>query len=136
METAEKAVAAGQAVEVTEKAQRRRFTTAYKLKMLQEADACTEKGELGALLRREGLYSSILASWRATLAKVGKSGMEAAKRGPKASATTADARELVQQQREVAHWKARAERAEAIVEIQKKVASLLGIVLPKSGEER
>jgi hypothetical protein len=62
--------------------------------------------------------------------------MEAAKRGPKASATTADARELVQQQREVAHWKARAERAEAIVEIQKKVASLLGIVLPKSGEER
>ena len=134
MESAGQANLAGQVVEVTEKAKRRQYTTAYKLKLLQEADACTKKGELGALLRREGLYSSHLASWRAALAKGGKAGMEAARRGPKAAAPASQGRELVEQQREVARWKARAERAEAIVEIQKKVASLLGIELPKTGE--
>jgi transposase len=133
VESAEKTVPAGQVVEVTEKAMRRKYAAAYKLKILQEADACTEKGALGALLRREGLYSSYLASWRAALARGGKSGLDAAKRGPKAAAPAPEARELIQQQREVAHWKARAERAEALVEIQKKVASLLGIELPKSG---
>ena len=134
MELAEKASLAGQVVEVTEKAKRRQYTTAYKLKLLQEADACTKKGELGALLRKEGLYSSHLAAWRAALAKGGKAGMEAAKRGPKAVVPASQARELLEQQREAARWKARAERAEAIVEIQKKVASLLGIDLPKTGE--
>lgn len=134
MGSAEQAVLVGQAVEVTEKAKRRRFATAYKVKILQEADACTQKGELGALLRREGLYSSLLASWRAAQAKDGKSGLDAKKRGPKTAPTSADSRELVEQQREVERWKARAERAEAIVEIQKKVAALLGTELPKSGE--
>lgn len=125
---------AGQAVEVTEKAKRRQYSSAFKLKFLQEADACTKKGELGALLRREGLYSSHLAAWRAALEKGGKAGMEAARRGPKPSASAAQERALLEQQRELARWKARAERAEAIVEIQKKVALLLGIELPKSGE--
>ena len=134
MELAEKAGLAGQVVEVTEKAKRRQYTTAYKLKLLQEADACTKKGELGALLRKEGLYSSHLAAWRAALAKGGKAGMEATRRGPKASTSASHERELLEQQREAARWKARAERAEAIVEIQKKVASLLGIELPKTGE--
>ena len=134
MEPADQVVVPVEVVEVTEKAKRRQYTVAYKLKTLQEADACTKKGELGALLRREGLYSSHLASWRAALAKSGSSGMEAAKRGPKASAPDPRGKEFVEQQREVARWKARAERAEAIVEIQKKVASLLGIELPKSGE--
>jgi len=133
VESAGQAGLAGQ-VEVTEKAKRRQYTTAYKLKLLQEADACTKKGELGALLRKEGLYSSHLAAWRAALAKGGKAGMEAAKRGPKASTSASHERELLEQQREAARWKARAERAEAIVEIQKKVASLLGIELPKTGE--
>ena len=130
------AKAAGQVVEVTEKAKRRQHSAAYKLKIMQEADACTKPGELGALLRREGLYSSNLAGWRAAHAKGGQAGLAGAKRGPKAATPDPRDRELAQQQRELARWKARAERAEAVVEIQKKVAVLLGIELPENGGKR
>ena len=130
------AVPAGQVVEVTEKAKRRQHSAAYKLKLLQEADACTKPGELGALLRREGLYSSHLATWRAARAKGGNAGLAAAKRGPRAVAPDPRDKQLVEQARELARWKARAERAEAVVEIQKKVAGLLGIDLPESNERR
>jgi transposase len=130
------AVAAGQVVEVTEKAKRRQHSAAYKLKLLQEADGCKKPGELGALLRREGLYSSHLAAWRAARAKGGDAGLAAAKRGPKAVAADSRDKQLIEQQRELAHWRARAERAEAVVEIQKKVAVLLGIDLPASSGRR
>jgi transposase-like protein len=123
-------------VEVTEKAKRRQHSAAYKLKVLQEADGCKKPGELGALLRREGLYSSHLAAWRAARAKGGDAGLAAVKRGPKAVAADARDKQLIEQQRELAHWKARAERAEAVVEIQKKVAVLLGIDPPESSGRR
>jgi len=132
----EEAVPAGQVVEVTEKAKRRQHSAAYKLKLLQEADGCKKPGELGALLRREGLYSSHLAAWRAARAKGGDAGLAAGKRGPKAVAADSRDKQLIEQQRELAHWKARAERAEAVVEIQKKVAVLLGIAPPESSGRR
>jgi transposase len=124
------------AVEVTEKATRRQFSAAYKLKILQEADACTKTGEVGALLRREGLYSSHLAAWRKARSKGERKGLEARQRGPRAKLADPSAQKLAEQEREMARWKARAERAEALVEIQKKVALLLGIDLPeeKSGK--
>ena len=121
------------AVEVTEKARRRHHSAAYKLRIVQEADACTKPGELGALLRREGLYSSSLAAWRQARAKGERKGLEARQRGPKAKVADASAQKLVEQERETARWRARAELAEALVEVQKKVATLLGIVLPQSG---
>jgi transposase len=124
------------AVEVTEKAKRRQYSTAYKLKILHEADCCTKPGELGAMLRREGLYSSHLAAWRKARAKGERKGLEAKQRGPRAMAADPSAQKLAEQEREMARWKARAERAEALVEIQKKVAALLGIDLPESGGKR
>ena len=87
-------------------------------------------------MRSEGLYSSHLAAWRAARAKGGNAGLAAAKRGPKAVAPDPRDKQLVEQERELARWKARAERAEAVVEIQKKVAVLLGIDLPESNGRR
>ena len=124
------------AVEVTEKAKRRHHSAAYKLRIVQEADACTKPGELGALLRREGLYSSSLAEWRKARAKGERRGLEAKQRGPKAKAVDPSAQKLAEQERETARWRARAELAEALVEVQKKVAVILGIELPESGGKR
>jgi transposase-like protein len=122
-------------VEVTEKAKRRQFSAAEKLRILQEADACTKPGEIGALLRREGLYSSHLVAWRRARA-AGSKGLEAKRRGP--AAKIADERDvkLAEQARELASWKGRAELAEALVEVQKKVAAILGISLPENGGKR
>jgi transposase-like protein len=122
-------------VEVLAQAERRRFTVEYKRRILQEADSCTKPGELGALLRREGLYSSHLASWRAARARGELGGRSVKRRGPKGRPAHLDAKRVLQLEREVRRLRARAERAEALVELQKKVAALLGNDLPPSGEE-
>lgn len=112
---------------MTEKTQRRRFTAEYKRRILAEADKCKKPGELGALLRREGLYSSHLANWRAARDRDGKVGLEPKKRGPKAKAKLDDKdRKIIELERELAKAQARAERAEFLVEMQKKMAQLLG----------
>jgi transposase-like protein len=112
--------------EVTARTQRRRFTAEYKRQLLAEADKCKKPGELGALLRREGLYSSHLANWRAVRDRDGKAGLEPKKRGPKAKARPDDKdRKIAELQRELAKTKARAERAEFLVDMQKKMAQLL-----------
>jgi transposase len=129
------AVSTRQEVEVMAQAERRRFTVEYKRRILQEADACTRPGELGALLRREGLYSSHLASWRAARARGEFKGLSAKKRGPKARPVPAEAKRILALERENRRLRVRAERAEALVELQKKVAALLGNDLPPSGEE-
>jgi len=121
--------------EVTEKAKRRRYTAEFKARMLREADACTKAGELGALLRREGLYSSHLASWRAQAAGGERAAREPKKRGPKAKITDPHDKQIAVLEREVARLGRRAERAEVIIEVQKKVSQLLGIVLPNDTEE-
>ena len=122
-------------VEVLAKAERRRFTTEYKRRVLQEADACTKSGELGALLRREGLYSSHLASWRSARARGELSGLSPRKRGPKARTPHPDTKRILHLEREIRRLRARAERAEALIELQKKVAALLGNELSPSNEE-
>lgn len=110
--------------EVVVKAQRRHFTAEYKRRVLQEADACTQHGEIGALLRREGLYSSHLNTWRRQRAHGERQGLTPAKRGRKADPQAA---EIVRLQRETERLTAQLVRAELIIEVQKKVSQLLGL---------
>jgi transposase len=120
-------------VEVLAKATRRRFSAEYKLKILREAEACTQPGERGALLRREGLYSSNLTTWRAQRERGELLGLAPKKRGPAPKAKNPLAAKVAALEREVTRYKARAERAEALVELQKKVAEFLGIELQRNG---
>ena len=113
--------------EVLEKPKRRRFTAEYKQNILDEAAACSQPGEVGALLRREGLYSSLLAVWRKQARLHGTAGLGAKKRGP-ASKPKASAREL-QLERENRALEKRLAKAEAIIDFQKKAHELLGIPL-------
>jgi len=116
-------------VEVVAKASRRRFTGEYKRKILREADACTEPGAIGALLRREGLYSSYLTTWRAQRARGELAGLTPKRRGPAPKPKDPWAAKVAALERAVSREKARADRAEALVELQKKVAELLGTPL-------
>lgn len=114
-----------QEVEVVAKAQRRRFTAAYKRRILDEAERCTQPGAVGALLRREGLYSSHLTAWRAARARGELAGEGTRRRGPKAKGGHPEAKRILKLERENRRLRARAERAEALVEVQKKLSALL-----------
>jgi transposase-like protein len=122
--------------EVPAKARRRRFTAEYKQRILRESERCRKAGEIGALLRREGLYSSHLTAWRAARASGERAGLEAKRRGTKPRVRDGQAQRVAELERELTRWKARAERAEFLVELQKKVASILGIELDENGERR
>ena len=128
-ETSAVPLVAAPETEVVAKAQRRRFTAQYKQQIVRAADRCTKLGEIGALLRREGLYSSQLTSWRGARDRGELEGLAPKPRGPKATAVDPRDRKIVEQDREIVRWKHRAERAEALVEVQKKVAALLGTPL-------
>jgi transposase len=119
-------VLGGPAIEVVAKATRRRFTVEYKRKILREADSCKTPGAVGALLRREGLYSSHLTTWRAARERGELAGPVAKKRGPVARVSDARDKRIAELGRENTHWRKRAERAEALVELQKQIAALLG----------
>ena len=121
--------------EVTSKARRRRFTADYKRKVLQEADACTESGQVGALLRREGLYSSHLTTWRQARERGELQGLAPKKRGPAAQESNPLAKELAAERREVARLKAENAKLQIICEVQKKVSLLLGVTLPTIPED-
>ena len=123
-------------IEVTAKARRRQFTAEYKRKVLAEAEACTKPGEIGALLRREGLYSSHLVEWRRARDSGALAGLAPRKRGPAAKAPHPLEKKVLELQRENTRLERRAQRAEALVELQKKVSELLGVQLPKPDEER
>lgn len=116
--------------EIEAKAARRNFSAAEKLRILQEADECTEPGQIGALLRREGLYSSHLTNWRQLRDKGQLQGLTPRQRGPKPT-LDANAQELARLKKENARLQARLAKAEMIIEVQKKVAQLLG-ELPNS----
>jgi transposase len=120
--------------QVSDKAKRRRFSAEYKQRILREAAGCNEVGAIGALLRREGLYSSHLAVWRQQAERGQAAALTPKKRGPKAKEPDTRGRELATSQREAARWRKRAERAEALVEVQKKISQLLGIALPPTEE--
>jgi transposase len=113
-------------VQVEAKPKRRRFTAQYKLSILEQADACTQPGEVGALLRREGLYSSHLAIWRQAREQGQLEGLQPRKRGRKAKAVDPRDQRIAELEKRLASEQARRERAEALVELQKKVAALLG----------
>ena len=100
-------------VEVVAKAERRRFTAEYKRRIVREADRCTKPGEIGALLRREGLYSSLLTTWRAARERGELEGLAPKKRGPKATPPDPRDKKLAEQEREITRLRKRAERAEA-----------------------
>ena len=121
-------------VEVVAKATRRRFTAEYKLRILREADACTEPGEIGALLRQEGLYTSHLCLWRKQRRARELMGLAPARRGPASKATNPLAAKVAALEKETRWLTARAERAEALVELQKKVSEILGVELKRNGE--
>lgn len=114
--------------EVRPKAERRKFSPSYKLKILQQAELCQEPGELGRLLRREGLYASHLSKWRQLYKKGGLDGLGAA-RGRKPDAETATRQRLRELEQENQRLRGKLRQAEAIIEVQKKVSEILGIQL-------
>ena len=121
-------------VEVVAKGERRRFTGEYKAKVLREADSCKRPGEIGALLRREGLYWSNLSTWRKQRESGELAGLKGKQRGPQRREKNPLAERVRELERDNARLKWRAERAEGIVELQKKVSEILGIELQKSVE--
>jgi len=120
-------------VEVMAKATRRRFSAEYKLKVLRAAEACTRPGEIGALLRREGLYFSNLKTWRAQRRTGELGGLTPKKRGPVPQVKNPLGAKVAALEREVTRQTARAERAEALVQLQKKVSEILGVELQRNG---
>ena len=122
-------------VEVAVKADRRRFTAEYKQKVLREADDCRQSGEIGALLRREGLYWSNLTHWRRQRESGELAGLTAKRRGPQRREKNPLAERVRELERDNTRLKRRAERAEGLVELQKKVSEIVGIELQKSAEQ-
>ncbi len=122
----DKSTAEGTSTEVVSKAQRRQYTAEYKLDILQESEACSLPGEIGALLRREGLYSQLLAKWRDQRECGSLSALSQHRRGPKVDE---QAVELVRLQRENKRLLEKLKQAELIMDVQKKVAQMLGVTL-------
>lgn len=125
------------APELSDRPRRRTFPVQEKLRVLAETDGAVDVGGIGAILRREGLYSSTLTFWRRQRENGALGALTPAKRGPKPAAANPLTAELAQAKRENARLGRRLERAEAIIEIQKKVAALLGIPLatPEGDDE-
>jgi transposase-like protein len=118
--------------EVVAKPKRRQHTAEYKLRILRELDECTGKGEVGAILRREGLYSSLISKWRDQREQGSLNGLGGQRRGPKVDPNAA---ELARLQRENKRLREKLERAELIIDVQKKVARLIGETPPPPSEE-
>ena len=127
---------AGPSPEVLEKPVRRRFSVEYKLKILAEADACAESGQLGELLRREGIYSSNLSNWRRQRETGALAGLTPKRRGRKAKPKNPLADEVTRLARENERLKERLRQAEVIIDVQKKVSEMLSIPLKAPGEEK
>jgi transposase len=118
--------------EVVAKAKRRKYSAEYKLQILREAEGCTKPGEIGELLRREGLYSSVLGKWRDQRERGSLAGLAAHRRGPKVDE---QAVELVRLQRENKRLLEKLKQAELIMDVQKKVAQMLGVTLAEHNLE-
>jgi transposase len=117
--------------EVKTKPERRHFSAEYKRRILEEADACTEPGQIGALLRREGLYSSNLTQWRQQMSKGALKALSPKKRGPNPDPLANVNAAL---RRRIERLEADLKRAETIIEVQKKLSDLLGLPDP-SGQK-
>jgi transposase-like protein len=121
--------------EVPEKATRRRFTADYKMRILRQAEACRGAGEIGVLLRREGLYSSHLTTWRRQRDAGIFSGLKPQRRGPKPMVPNPLQGEIDRLRKETGRLQKRLKQAELIIEVQKKISEILGIPLPDSSEK-
>lgn len=122
--------------EVVAITRRRRFPGAEKRRILGEADRCTKPGQLGALLRREGIYSSMLANWRKQRDQSDQVALAPRKRGPKPAANGEEVRRMKHLTRENARLQRELERAHTIIDVQKKICTLLGVpTAEESGED-
>jgi transposase len=119
---------AGDSAEVVPRARRRKFSNADKRRILQTADACTQPGEIGALMRREGVYSSSLSTWRRQRDVADLAALAPQKRGPKVDPGRADALQIAQLTRDNDKLRIQLEKAQLVIEVQKKVASLLALL--------
>jgi transposase len=113
--------------EVAEKKPRRKFTAQYKLDILAKADTCTQPGQLGTLLRKEGLYSSNLTTWKRQREKGLLDALSPKKRGRKKTQENPLAQEVARLQRETERLRVKLKKAETIIEVQKKISEMLGI---------
>ena len=113
--------------EVPAKAHRRRFTAKYKLRILAKADRCSRPGDVGKLLRQEGLYSSLLSRWREQREVGALAALRPKKRGRKPRPVDPQAKRVAELERENARLRQKLEKAETIIEVQKKLSQLLGM---------
>ena len=121
--------------EVVARARRRTFSTADKRRILQAADLCTKPGEIGALMRREGVYSSSLSNWRRQRQAADLAALAPQRRGPKVDAAArVDALHIAQLTRERDKLRVELDKAQLVIEVQKKLSSLLG--LPAADDKR
>ena len=122
--------------EVSGKATRRRFTAQYKIRILQEADTCTDFGQIGSLLRREGLYASSLTTWRRQKERGALDALSAKRRGPKKKKTDIETRYISKLERENHAIRQKLKQAETIIEVQKKISEILNIPSNLTGEKK
>jgi transposase-like protein len=118
----------GRDSEVVPRARRRTFSNADKRRILQAADLCTKPGEVGALMRREGVYSSSLSTWRRQRELADLAALAPQRRGPKADPARVDAQQIAQLTRERDKLRVELDKAQLVIEVQKKVAALLGLL--------
>ena len=122
--------------EVVAVAKYRRFSGAEKQRILAAAERCIDPGEIGALLRRETIYSSQLATWRAQRRKAEREALRPQRRGPKPDAVLAEKRRGEAQRREIVRLRGELERAHTIIDVQKKLCTLLGLpTAQENGED-
>jgi len=116
--------------EVVATARRRQFSVSEKRRIVAAANGCRKPGELGALLRREGIYSSMLANWRKQIARANETALAPRRRGPKADPARAEKLRIEQLERDKARLERELAQARLIIDVQKKVAALLGVAMP------
>ena len=128
-ESAPPAIPAGSDCEVVARARRRTFSNADKRRILQAADLCTKPGEIGALMRREGVYSSSLSTWRRQREAADLAALAPQQRGPQVDAAArVDALHITQLTRERDKLRVELDKAQLVIEVQKKLAALLGLL--------
>jgi len=120
--------------EVVPRARRRHFSNADKRRVLEAADRCTKPGEIGALMRREGVYSSLLSTWRRQREAAELVALAPLKRGPKADPHRAETLHIAQLTRERDNLKSRLDKALLVIDVQKKLAVLLGNPIDDTGD--
>lgn len=116
------------------KRSRRAFSVKEKLRILKEAEACAERGQIGALLRREGIYSSHLAAWRKELRLHGTGGLETKKPGRKPLRDEKDKR-IAELEKKANRLESRLSLAHKLIELQKKASEILGVTLPSGSDD-